>query len=244
MALPGTLEYGTVKWHVVMAVPDTTADQDKDPDSAVPSGTVLFEPQIPLVVAATVENPVSILLKPTNATIVNGVLVDETGSPDVVLVSTHSAEILGSDWTYKVTIDLGSYKSVFHMHVPPGAIIDLSSVITVSASPGVVTIVDEATRVAAEIAAQDAAQSAEAAYQSAQVAVQAAEEATAGGGGGGGGAAGTSIDYVWDKSIPGYPVLPATAPAGVKVRVFWGPEQYSGPAWPGVLNAYQYSEGI
>lgn len=41
-----------------------------------------------------------------------------------------------------------------------------------------------------------------------------------------------------------YPAQPSTAPAGVKIRHFYGPFQYIGPTWSGVLDQYDYAELI
>jgi hypothetical protein len=49
-----------------------------------------------------------------------------------------------------------------------------------------------------------------------------------------------SISVLWDGSA--YPTQAASAPAGVKVRRFYGPEAYDGPTWEGVLDTYEYAE--
>jgi hypothetical protein len=51
---------------------------------------------------------------------------------------------------------------------------------------------------------------------------------------------GDSISVLWDGD--GYPTQPTSAPAGVKVRRFYGPEAYDGPTWEGVLDTYEYAE--
>ena len=37
-----------------------------------------------------------------------------------------------------------------------------------------------------------------------------------------------------------YPAQAASPPAGCKHRAFYGPVQYAGPTWPGVVDTYQY----
>lgn len=38
-----------------------------------------------------------------------------------------------------------------------------------------------------------------------------------------------------------WPAQPATAPLGIKARIFMGPTQYGGPTWAGVRDAYIYT---
>lgn len=57
--------------------------------------------------------------------------------------------------------------------------------------------------------------------------------------GGSGTATATSIDVVYVSGA--YPTQPATPPAGAKVRRFLGPVPYTGPAWAGVVDVYNYA---
>lgn len=41
---------------------------------------------------------------------------------------------------------------------------------------------------------------------------------------------------VWSGSA--YPTQPASAPTGVQIRYFVGPEPYAGATWPGVVDLY------
>ncbi|WP_200949542.1 hypothetical protein [Leifsonia sp. Root227] len=54
----------------------------------------------------------------------------------------------------------------------------------------------------------------------------------------------TSVGGVYTVMYSGgtYPTQPASAPGGVQVRQFYGPIQYSGPTWAGVLDLYTYAE--
>lgn len=56
---------------------------------------------------------------------------------------------------------------------------------------------------------------------------------------GGSSVASATIDVVY--SAGAYPAQPGSAPAGVKVRHFYGPVQYSGPTWAGVLDLYTHA---
>ena len=57
--------------------------------------------------------------------------------------------------------------------------------------------------------------------------------------GGGGAATATSVDVVYASGA--YPTQPTTPPTGVKVRRFLGPVPYTGPAWAGVVDVYNYA---
>ena len=64
-----------------------------------------------------------------------------------------------------------------------------------------------------------------------------AKAATLGGSGGSGTV--TTLDVIYASGA--YPAQPGTAPAGVKVRHFYGPTPYSGASWAGVLDLYTYA---
>lgn len=51
---------------------------------------------------------------------------------------------------------------------------------------------------------------------------------------------GDSVSVLWSGGA--YPAQAGTAPAGVKVRRFYGPEPYEGASWTGVLDTYEYAE--
>jgi hypothetical protein len=55
----------------------------------------------------------------------------------------------------------------------------------------------------------------------------------------GGGGTATAIDVLYSGGA--YPTQPASPPAGILVRHFYGPTQYSGPTWAGVLDTYTYA---
>ena len=58
----------------------------------------------------------------------------------------------------------------------------------------------------------------------------------------GGTSSGSMLEVYWIDGT-GWPVLPATAPPGVKSRWFLGgPSQYTGAVWPGVRDFYVLSE--
>lgn len=56
---------------------------------------------------------------------------------------------------------------------------------------------------------------------------------------GGGGGTGTTVDVVYASGA--YPTQALTPPAGVKIRRFVGPVQYTGAAWTGVVDLYTYA---
>jgi hypothetical protein len=64
-----------------------------------------------------------------------------------------------------------------------------------------------------------------------------AQAATLGGSGG----AGSGGILVVKYAAGAYPVQPASPPAGTTVRMFYGPTQYIGPTWSGVLDIYTYA---
>lgn len=55
----------------------------------------------------------------------------------------------------------------------------------------------------------------------------------------GGGGTSTNTDVLYASGA--YPTQAATPPTGLKVRHFFGPVQYQGPSWPGVLDTYDYA---
>lgn len=58
----------------------------------------------------------------------------------------------------------------------------------------------------------------------------------------GGASSGSMLEVYWIDGT-GWPVLPATAPPGVKSRWFiGGPSQYTGAVWPGVRDIFVLSE--
>lgn len=63
------------------------------------------------------------------------------------------------------------------------------------------------------------------------------QAASMGGSGGGGGGAVLPVLY----AAGAYPAQAATPPAGVTVRMFFGPTQYIGPTWAGVVDVYHYA---
>lgn len=56
-----------------------------------------------------------------------------------------------------------------------------------------------------------------------------------------GGTGGTGDERAVYYASGAYPTQPSTAPSGIKRRHFYGPVQYTGPTWPGVLDLYTYA---
>lgn len=58
--------------------------------------------------------------------------------------------------------------------------------------------------------------------------------------GGTGGGSTTTVDVLYSSGA--YPVQAGSPPAGIKIRHFYGPVQYVGATWAGVLDLYTYAE--
>ena len=56
----------------------------------------------------------------------------------------------------------------------------------------------------------------------------------------GGGGGGSTDEYVVYYSGGAYPAQPGSPPGGIKRRQFYGPVQYAGPTWSGVIDLYTY----
>lgn len=141
--LPETILYGKVTGLFRQAVIDG-ADEDTLPDSTPAAGSVTFTPAVGRL---TVHNPepVTVVLQPIKAVLDSeGYLSTPAGDRGVYLIATGGQVTEPSDFTYQVDISIrGTRFTPFHIEVPAGGHIDLSTLVPVAQSPGTVTIVSE-----------------------------------------------------------------------------------------------------
>lgn len=172
------LPYAQVVHRVLGVGADTDADADLHPDLSVLAGlTVTFTPQPPVIKWLGAGGPVTHPNK-----VVTGVydsqgylrLMQESAQEGVWLLASSHEDMVPSGWTYTAKWSLGALPPV-SFAAPPGAVIDLTTVIPVPASPG--------SQLADWLAAVEAAQAAQAAAEAA--AVEAAEAVEGVGTGGG-----------------------------------------------------------
>ncbi|MFB7890297.1 hypothetical protein ACFCZ3_19825 [Cellulosimicrobium cellulans] len=168
-SLPTGITYGTVKGRFVEAILDGP-DEDDNPDARPIVGTVTLTPEAKHILAATNVPPTTVM-----ATALK-IPLDSSGSFETKVVATDNTALNPAEWTYRVTFsfDRGITYTPFNIEVPAGQITDLTVTAPSPVSPGVVTVVREEDRVAAEAAALRA-----------EDAARRAEEAANGGGGSG-----------------------------------------------------------
>lgn len=166
-SLPTGITYGTVKGRFVEAILDGP-DEDDNPDSRPIVGSVTLTPEAKHILAATNAPPTTVMATALRITL------DADGSFQTKVVATDNPALNPNEWTYRVTFsfDRGITYGPFSIEVPGGQVTDLTLTAPAPSSPGVVTVVREADRIAAEAAAQRA-----------EDAARRAEEAANGGGG-------------------------------------------------------------
>lgn len=161
---PENYTYGTVVGRFLSSIADS-ADADRYPDVIPATGKVVFTPN-----ATYYKNtawPATFINTPIEGTLdAAGFLVDNRGAPGVVLMATDHPDISPSGWTYKVTMTInGRQFTPFDIKVEGGQTIDLTTVMPASTSAGAITIVSEASRIAAEAAAAEAVEAAALAHE-------------------------------------------------------------------------------
>jgi len=207
-SLPTGITYGTVKGRFVEAILDGP-DDDDNPDARPIVGSVTLTPEAKHILAATNAPPTTVM-----ATALK-IALDSNGSFETKVVATDNTTLNPAEWTYRVTFsfDRGITYAPFNIEVPAGQVTDLTVTAPSPVSPGVVTVVREEDRVAAEAAALRA-----------EDAARRAEEAANGGGSGDGspGPAGKSAYEVavdqgfvgdvvaWLESLRGAPGSPGS----------------------------------
>lgn len=138
--LPSGTLYGTVVGQFIQSVADT-ADTGREPDALPMQGSVTFTPAAPrIVLAQATPNPVTVFQKPITAVLDNqGYLVGPDGVRGIMLVASNSAGN-PTNFTYSVSLNLEGVPALsFNMTVPAGQTVDLTTVVPVDATPGVVT---------------------------------------------------------------------------------------------------------
>src|SRR5690606_21388486 len=139
VALPGEVSYGRVTGRFLMAVADGV-DPDTYPDSLPAQGSVTFRPSVSLV--RFPGSPAIVLPQEIVCTVdEEGYLLDEQGERGVYLVATDDIDGNPTDWTYTVELDFGgALIPPFSIQVPTDSDQDLSALVPVDESPGVITI--------------------------------------------------------------------------------------------------------
>lgn len=186
-SLPTGITYGTVKGRFVEAILDGP-DEDDNPDARPIVGTVTLTPEAKHILAATNVPPTTVM-----ATALK-IPLDSSGSFETKVVATDNTALNPTEWTYRVTFsfDRGITYAPFNIEVPAGQITDLTVTAPSPVSPGVVTVVREEDRVAAEAAALRA-----------EDAARRAEEAANGGGGGPGTPGKSAYEVAVDEGFVG-----------------------------------------
>lgn len=138
--LPPNVQYATLRGKFLRAVADG-GDDGREPDSLpIPDLKITIRADLsPAVVRnATSTPPVTFFVDQIDCvTDESGVLLDPTGTPDVMVVASDDADLDPHGWTYRATLSAPSIPSVaFSFTAPAGTVVDLSSVITVPPSPG------------------------------------------------------------------------------------------------------------
>ncbi len=141
MALPGELSYGHVTGRFLQAVADG-ADPDRNPDGIPVQGFVTFTPDITHArFPGASPAPATILPSMIQCSVdEDGYLVDEQGAEGVFLVATDDPDGNPIDWTYEVRLDFGVLLDPFHISVPSGGEVDLTTVMPIAESEGVQTL--------------------------------------------------------------------------------------------------------
>src|SRR5690606_20071240 len=139
VALPGEVSYGRVTGRFLMAVADGV-DPDTYPDSLPAQGSVTFRPSVSLV--RFPGSPAIVLPQEIVCTVDEGGCWPEgQGERGVYLVATDDVGGNPTDWTYTVELDFGgALIPPFSVQVPTDSDQDLSALVPVDESPGVVTI--------------------------------------------------------------------------------------------------------
>lgn len=139
--LPSKVSYGTVTGTFISAEIDS-ADADQNPDAVYIGGKVTFKPSAASIIDAY--DKAIILPKPIVATIdvADGVLKGPDGTAGINLIATDSTYLNPVDFTWNAsfTFDDGSSLAGFNFQLATGQTLDLSEVIPLDTSGGVLTI--------------------------------------------------------------------------------------------------------
>lgn len=162
MSLPSNVQYGQVIGTFINAVADGD-DADPYPDAQPATGSITFTPTVTRIINNDGVNPVTILPKPITAQVKNGVLVDSQDRPALTLVANKNTTGQNPiEWQYNVQYSInGATLPAFPLSLEPDEIKDLAEVAPIPVAPGIVVIVSDESRVAAEAAADRAELAAE-----------------------------------------------------------------------------------
>lgn len=167
--------YFTVKGRFLRTVVDT-GDPDRYPDVIPATGTFKFKPRAPWY--KNLNMPATFVTNEQTGTLDGaGYLVDHRGEEGVILMSSNSPGVSPSGWTWNVTMEVnGQQLPSFDLpaDIAPGSEVDLTTVMpAASASAGVVVIVTESSRLAAEAARDEALEAVDAVLGGVEAAVEA-----------------------------------------------------------------------
>lgn len=162
MALPTNVQYGRVIGTYINAVADGS-DADENPDAEAATGAITFTPRVTRIVNNDGVKPVTILPKPIRADLKNGEIVDSQDRVGITLVANKNTTGQNPvEWQYDVQYQInGATLPSFPLSIEPGEEVDLSVVSPLPADPGIVQVVSDASRIAAEAAAERAELAAE-----------------------------------------------------------------------------------
>jgi hypothetical protein len=148
---PESYLYGTVVFRALKQVVDS-ADSGREPDVIPATGTITFTPNARYYKNLTL--PATFIPDNIVGTLdAAGYMVDQLGNPGVVLMDLSSPGVSPSGMTYTVTMTIaGQTLPSFSINVVGGETIDLTVAMPAATSAGAVTIVSEASRIAAEAA--------------------------------------------------------------------------------------------
>lgn len=152
-SLPSDLQYGTVIGQWVLAIADTTDDEDRLPDAVYPEGTVTFTPVFKRA-PNTASPTVFVAAQPVTGNLRDGALWDATG-PGVTLLAG----------VYDVTFAIANVPMAgYQLAVPAGGTIDLNDAAPPIPDPTVRYVASEESyraTLVAQAAAEAAAERAE-----------------------------------------------------------------------------------
>lgn len=147
--------YGTVVFRALKQVVDS-ADLGREPDVIPATGTITFTPNASYY--KNLSMPATFIPDGIVGTLdAAGYMVDALGNPGIYLMDLSSPGVSPSGMTYKVNMSIsGRTFPSFDITVVGGTTIDLTTVMPAATSAGAITIVTEASRIAAETARDEA----------------------------------------------------------------------------------------
>lgn len=132
-SIPDQLRFGTFVGRFVQAVPDTTADTDRDPDFLPMTGKITFTMNVPSI-RVNSDNPVTIVQRPIVATLdADGYIIDSAGARGVRLIATDAqTDPANFGWNISIQLDNAPAKiELLNIPLPGDSSVDLTQVIPV-----------------------------------------------------------------------------------------------------------------